>query len=302
MTEQITGLVFDIDHFAVHDGPGIRTNIYMKGCALRCQWCHSPESQETAAQILFAPKRCIACGECVPSCPLGLQHLSKDGIRSFEREKCIVCGKCVTVCPTGALFLSGKEMSVEDVMAEILPDKIFYDNSGGGVTISGGEVLMQPRFVEDLLKRLYEENIHTIVETSGFGAGEDLLRFADYADLFFYDFKLSDEAEFRRYIGGELYVVQHNLKLLRDKTEKIILRIPLIPEITDTQKNIMNAYKLAEKLQIKEIELLPYNSSAPAKYEWCGRKFSLEDLEPDPKHYRQLLEMAPASLHVEIKY
>lgn len=297
-----TGIIFDIDHFAVHDGPGIRTSIYFKGCPLRCKWCHSPESQSSKPQVLFAPSRCIRCGACVTECRYGCQYLDENGVRTFLHEKCVGCMACVKVCPTGAMFLSGRQMQVEEVIREVIADKVYFKNSGGGVTLSGGEVLLQPRFADGILKRLKEEGIHTIVETSGYGNREDLLKLAESADVFYYDYKLGDKEKFKLYTGGDLEVVRNNLKALREKTGAITIRIPLIPGITDTKENVRKAYETAQELNIRELHLLPYNAAAGAKYEWCGREYELGELQPDKDKNERLKEMAPKELNVRIMY
>ena len=295
-----TGIVFDIDHFAVHDGPGIRTTVYLKGCPLRCKWCHSPESQVLRPQVLYAANRCKYCGLCVKECAYGCQLLSPEGERKFLLEKCIGCEACVKTCPTGAMFTSGKRMNVEEVVKEVLSDKVFFDNSGGGVTLSGGEVLLQAQFAGGILRSLREEGVHMIVETAGYGNKEELLMLAESVNIFYYDFKLADKEQFFRYTGGNLDIVLDNLRSLREKTDAIVLRVPLIPGITDTKVNILAAYQLARKLNIRELHLLPYNAAAGAKYEWIGRKYELEGLYTDNNHNEYLASLAPKEIKVSI--
>ena len=254
-----------MDHFAVHVGPGIRTCLYMKGCPLHCMWCHSPQSQRMETEILFTTNRCVHCGRCVGACPVGCQIVTEDGERRYDRAKCRQCGKCVSLCPAGALFVEGREMTVEAAAGELLRDRVFYRNSGGGVTISG-----------------------------------DLLELAEYADEFYYDYKLADEELFEYYTGGKLRVVSENLGALRKKTDRIVLRIPMIPGITDTEENVDEIYRIAAALQIEQIHLLPYNESAGAKYEWCGRAYELEGISGNLRQVELLKDRAPAGTQVVI--
>ena len=299
MVDSTTGIVMDIDHFGIHDGPGIRTCIFLKGCPLSCAWCHSPESQSGKPQILFAISRCERCGACVDACPLGLHSIHAE-LHPFQRENCTACGRCVFVCPTQALTVSGKTMTVEEVVREALSDKVFYKNSGGGVTITGGEVLVQAPFARQILEQMKKNDIHTIVETSGYGELEDLLSLAEVTDLFYFDFKLGDPDEFERYAGGNLDVVLRNLVALRDKTDRITMRFPLIPGITDTPENVASCYSLAVKLQIGNVHLLPYNLSSEAKYSWIGAHYSLSELQPRERLFQELLLAAPDGIHVEV--
>lgn len=289
-----------MDHFAVHDGPGIRTCLYMKGCPLHCMWCHSPQSQRMETEILFTTNRCVRCGRCIGACPVGCQTVTEDGERRYDRAKCRQCGKCVSLCPAGALFVEGREMTVEAAAGELLRDRVFYRNSGGGVTISGGECLMQAAFTWELLRTLKREQVHTIVETSGYGRRQDLLELAEYADEFYYDYKLADEELFEYYTGGKLRVVSENLGALRKKTDRIVLRIPMIPGITDTEENVDEIYRIAAALQIEQIHLLPYNESAGAKYEWCGRAYELEGISGNLRQVELLKDRAPAGIQVVI--
>lgn len=278
--EYKTGIVFDIDHFAVHDGPGIRTSVYLKGCPLRCAWCHSPESWRPAPQLLFAPSRCAGCLRCVAACPLGL-HREAGGRHIFtDRERCVLCGKCAAACPTGAVFISGRKMTSRQAADEALEDIAFYRNSGGGVTLSGGEVLFQPGFALELLRMLKAEGVNTIVETAGAGSRSDLTALAPYVDTFYYDIKLLDAGALRTHTGGDLDAILANLEALRGVTGGIVLRVPLIPTVTDTVGNVGAAAALARRLAIGAVHLLPFNGAAGAKYEWCGEPFGMDGLPP----------------------
>ena len=345
MVNDITGNIFDIDHFAVHDGPGIRTCVYLKGCPLRCAWCHSPESQKPGPQLLYASARCAHCGICVPACPLGLHKLetanalneqasisptvnnTPEQAGSYagdimhrrndsstptdpfqnasmplhifgDRRGCTDCGACAGACPTGALRMCGTERSAADVAREALDDMLFFENSGGGVTISGGEPLMQPKFTQEILRLIKNKNIHTIVETSGYGEEHDLLNLAPYADCFYYDYKLFDAGMHSHYIGKGHEVVFSNLKKLRSYTDGVVLRIPLIPGITDITENLFHAIDLAAELRIPEIQLLPYNTAASAKYEWVGRPYRLSPAEWSPPDMDLLMQHADGAVKI----
>lgn len=297
--KNIQGIIFDIDHFVVHDGKGIRTCVYVKGCPLHCEWCHSPESQKNGPQILFAASRCSQCGLCVSECKTGAQRIEGEK-RVFQREMCSVCGACTQVCNQGALTISGKNYTADQVVSEVAADKPFFKNSGGGVTISGGEVLTQADFVTEILKLLKEEKIHTIIETSGYGDTKKLLEMAEHTDVFFYDYKLGDPETFRHWIGGDVDVVLQNLKQLRRVTDQIVLRIPIIPGITDTQENIEALYETACENRIREVHFLPYNTSAGAKYEWCGRAYMLGEKTMDIEKLEGYKKKAPKGIKVFI--
>jgi len=228
-----TGIIFDIDHFALHDGPGIRTVVYLKGCPLRCVWCHSPESQEKEPQIL------------------SIKDTSGSGV---------VCGR---------------EVKASEVVDEIIDNKTFFDASGGGVTLSGGELLYQPEFAQSLLIRLKSSGVHTIAETSGMGRASDLLGIAKYTDIIYYDIKTLNNEKHIEHTGTGNEIILKNLKLLAKTigSKMITLRVPLIPGYNDTVNEIEEINNLALDLSIREIHLLCYNTSAPAKYQWLEREY-----------------------------
>lgn len=295
------GTIFDIDHFAVHDGPGIRTTVFLKGCPLRCIWCHSPESQKNAPEILFISSRCTSCCACMHACPEGLQQMDTDGERHYKRHGCKGCGACINVCHSEALVFCGSEVTSQEVVEEALQDAVFYRKSGGGVTLTGGEVLSQPEFVLEILKGLKKQDIHTIVETSGVGSWEHLKEWIPYVDLFYYDLKVIDPVKHIKFTGSDNKIIIDNLKRLRELTSNIVLRVPLIPGYTDGEDDIMAIYLWAVKNNICHIHLLPYNSSAPAKYEWVGRDFIPRILNRQSfSVLKRLKDIAPQRLEVEI--
>lgn len=266
------GLVFDIDSFAVHDGPGIRLAVYLKGCPLSCAWCHSPESQNSAPELVYMQERCTYCGACVEVCEEGVHRIA-DGSHELERHRCTNCGACVAACPAGALEIKGRLMEAEEVAAKALRLKPFFDHSGGGITLTGGEVTAQPDFAREILQICRKEGIHTAIETCGAAPWEVLKSVADYTDLVLFDIKLADPSAHEAWTGVDNRIILENLKKL--EADKIIIRTPMIPGVTDADSNIEGVRLIAVEAGVKDIEFLPYNESAAAKYEWLGRRLEL---------------------------
>ena len=293
-------ILFDIDHFSVHDGDGIRTSIFLKGCPLSCVWCHSPESQRSAPELLYYSARCVKCGACQGACPQQVHQVSEDN-HTLSYSKCTLCGQCIRACAYDALAVCGRSTSLEDVLQEALQDRIFYEHSGGGVTLSGGEILLQGAFSRELLSALHSQGVHTIVETTGFGRESDLLSLVPYVSTFYYDIKVIDPDAHKKWIGADNRIILENLRALRSKTEHIVLRLPLIPGITDTRENVVAVMNLAREVDIPSVHLLPFNANAGAKYEWIGRDFSLSELQRQtPEELDALKALAPAGVNVQI--
>lgn len=261
------GIIFDVKRYAIHDGPGIRTTVFLKGCSLRCQWCHNPEGIESKPEIILRLARCPReCRECVSVCPQSA--ISKDGnIIEIDQDKCDLCRKCEDVCVYEALEIVGKEMTVEEVMDEIEKDRIFFDESGGGITFSGGEPMMQLDFLEALIKEIKKRNIHVALDTSGFVSFEDLERISDKVDLFLYDLKIIDEEKHEKYTMVSNKLILENLRKLSERGKPVVIRIPLISGINDDNHNIQ---KFAEYLHglknIKQISLMAYHRGGCEKY------------------------------------
>ena len=263
----MTGVLFDIEKFALHDGPGIRTTVFLKGCPLRCIWCHNPESQEVQPEISFIPEKCIGCGKCVEVCPAGAIH---DGI--FDRSKCIRCGKCTKQCYVGARESIGREMSVEEVLAEVLKDKLFYDTSGGGMTISGGEPMFQFEFTLELLKQAKAAGLHTAMETCGFAPVECYLQAAPYVDLFLFDIKETDSDRHQKYTGVFMEPIHAGLFALDQAGAKTVLRCPIIPGLNDRNDHFYAIAALANQLKnVQTINILPYHSLGESKLKRLGK-------------------------------
>lgn len=275
------GIIFDIKRYAIHDGPGIRTTVFFKGCPLRCLWCHNPEGLVPEPELTLIKTRCLQdCNECVESCTR--EALSRPDPNIFiDREKCDLCGDCVQVCPTEALEIIGKWMSIEEVMKEIEKDMIFYDDSEGGVTFSGGEPLLQLEFLNALLEECKKKGIHTSLDTSGHAPIESLEKIKDKVDLFLYDIKMIDDEKHKKTTGVSNKSILDNLKKLSEKGNKIVVRIPVIPGINDADEDISKIAEFITTLgEIKEICLLPYHNIGKHKYEKLDRSFMMKKIEP----------------------
>jgi pyruvate formate lyase activating enzyme len=283
------GIVFDIKKFAIDDGPGIRTTIFFKGCLLRCWWCHNPEGQLSAPELMYRRMRCDRCTECVRICPeKAISCLPKR--MSINRNYCNLCGKCCQQCPTEALTIIGKEMSLKEVLREIDKDSIFYEESEGGVTVSGGEPLLQLDFLDALLKECKERNIHTAVDTCGYASHETIDKIRDNVDLFLYDIKIMDEKKHRKYTGVSNKPILENFKRLAENGSSILVRFPVIPGINDGKDNITRTAEFVASCRIKNINILPYHRAGIEKYKSLGRPYKLKKVQTPSDRNLNLIE------------
>ena len=269
---QDKGIVFDIKRYAIHDGPGIRTTVFLKGCPLRCPWCHNPEGELPEPEIIWHRNRCLPqCRNCIPVCRQ--TALRKKGRTiTIDRAQCNLCGDCADVCPTEALEVIGGEMTVGDVMGVILKDRIFYEESGGGATFSGGEPLMQPEFLSHLLDKCHQNNILAVVDTCGYVSSKLLKRMAEKIDLFLYDVKFIDEEKHIRDTGASNRLILENLKMLSNLGKDIIIRIPLLSGVNDLPENIHRTIEfLLSQDNLREINLLPYHRGGEEKHQRLGK-------------------------------
>jgi pyruvate formate lyase activating enzyme len=291
------GVVFDIQRYSIHDGPGIRTTIFLKGCPLRCYWCQNPESQSDTPEILFDASKCTGCGACVEVCTTGAARLS-EGKAIIDRAVCRGCGKCVEACLNEARRLVGKEMTVEEVMQPVLKDVRFYENSGGGVTLSGGEPTAQPDFALALLRRCKELGLHTVVETCGCAAWPLFEQILEYTDLVFYDLKHLDPAKHFEGTQVKNLLILENAKRIQ-ALKPMIVRVPLIPGFNDSPAAIEATVRFVKsELPSTPIELLPYNKLGEGKYGRLDRSGpSLETMAED--HIAALNEIVKQTLAIE---
>ncbi|MBR5453216.1 MAG: glycyl-radical enzyme activating protein [Clostridia bacterium] len=264
------GTVFNIQRFSLFDGPGVRSVVFLKGCPLSCIWCHNPEGRSSAPQIMFAADKCIGCGDCADACCRG-GHLISEKLHGYLRDKCICCGECAEVCCTEALSVAGKEMDVDSVISEVMRDLPVYRESGGGMTLSGGEPFFQPEFALALLKAAKEQGITTCVETCG-QTSESVIREAvKYTDDFYFDYKATGNKLHRELCGVSQNVILRNLELLDELGARVTLRCPIIPDKNESDEHITAIGELAARLSsVVEVHLEPYHRLGVSKAEKLG--------------------------------
>ncbi|MBI2854115.1 MAG: glycyl-radical enzyme activating protein [Chloroflexi bacterium] len=281
MTTAASGLVFNIQRFSIHDGPGIRTTVFLKGCPLRCKWCCNPESWPQRFDLIFNESLCNGCKACIDACPRqALTVADASGKARIWRGKCDRCLKCVERCPTGALRRCGDYYSPERVMAEIMSDSLFYRNSGGGVTFSGGEPLLQGDFLLRLLMDCKSKGLHTALETSGYSRPEVLEKAASYTDLILYDIKHTDPTQHQWATGKSNALIIKNVRLAALRLTKVWLRVPLIPGFNDTTENLSQVAAIAREVSAQKVSLLPYHEYGLFKYRQLGIRYGGSQYRP----------------------
>jgi len=295
------GIVFDIKRYSIHDGPGIRDTVFLKGCPLRCWWCHNPESQAFEPVVLYKPDRCIGCGACENACPNNAIRLTQRGFVA-DPDLCANCGVCVDVCPAEARELVGKEVSTQWVMEEIEKDVLFFDESKGGVTFSGGEPLSQPEFLEELLMECRKKDIHTAVDTSGYAPTDVIMKIAPYVNLFLYDIKLIDEEKHQFYTGVSNQLILHNLQALSEVGASIWVRIPVIPGVNANREELEAMSRFISTLKgVENVNLLPYHGTGSHKYERLGMSYLLRDLKSPTKEEMEGFSRIFEAKNLEVK-
>jgi pyruvate formate lyase activating enzyme len=298
-----TGTIFDIEKFAIHDGPGLRTTVFLKGCPLGCWVCHNPESQAFEPELMLRDGRCDRCGDCIPACVPGALSLNHRALR-LERSRCDLCGACVSVCVAGALEIAGREVSVAQVIEEIDRDLVYYDESGGGVTFSGGEPLSQAEFLLELLRACRERGIRTALDTCGHAPPAVFQSVAPFVDLFLYDLKIMDAARHLEFTGLTNEMIHDNLRWLSGQDADVVIRFPLLPGINDDAENVraLGAF-LAALARRYPVDILPYHRLGLGKYASLGREPRLPDLAPPPREavLEAVEDLRAFGLHVTVR-
>ncbi|WP_243277040.1 glycyl-radical enzyme activating protein [Desulfallas sp. Bu1-1] len=281
----VEGLVLNIQRFSIHDGPGIRSLVFLKGCPLRCQWCCNPESQNPYVEMLFQANKCIACGQCVKACPIGAIG-SLPGLE-VDRKLCNNCGDCASVCPSGARNMAGRKMTVSQVISELNKDSVFFKYGSGGLTVSGGEPFLQPAFTTALLKAAKGRGFNTAIETCGYCDREILRDCLDILDEIYIDLKCMDAFKHQRLTGVKNETILSNISYISGLSPNhrfsLIIRMPLIPGLNDSEKDIDEAAEFLGGLKISRVELLPYHRFGVGKYRQLNREYSLEQIPVPPK-------------------
>lgn len=273
-------MVTDIQRFSLSDGDGIRTTVFLKGCNMKCTWCHNPETISRGAELMFYRTRCIGCGKCFEVCPVGAHKIS-DGEHIIDREACVSCGKCANTCYAEALTMCGKEMTVEDVVAQVIQDKPYYANSNGGVTISGGEVLCNLDFAIELARACHAENINVAIETNLSFPFEKIKPFLSELDAVMFDIKLADDEAHKLHTGISNKTILENARKIDELGIPLTVRTPLIPGITDTVENISKIAKYISGLKnLVRYELLNFNPLGESKYKGLDKNNAFEEARP----------------------
>ena len=289
--------IFNIQRFSIHDGPGIRTVVFFKGCPLRCAWCANPESYQRRPEIIVNKQNCIGCGACLSACAKEAVSLT-DNVVGIDRGRCDACGSCTKECYTRALKNMGNSMTAEEVFQEIQKDGLFYKNSGGGFTLSGGEPLLYGEFCVELINLCNKHDLHGAIETSGYGNPDVLLEFARKLDLIFFDLKHMDDEMHKKYTGVSNVSILNNLNLIQGCAKEIIIRTPLVPGCNDSVENINQTADFISTLRnITTWELLPYHRLGEHKFEQLGQRYTLDGTAPpDKKNLTEFVGLAEKKL------
>ncbi len=275
------GLIFDLKRYAVHDGPGIRLNVFFKGCPLHCLWCHNPEGVNFEPELMLMPNRCARCGDCVRACRHQALSQNGDGQVVADRSRCTLCGDCLQACQREAIEIAGRKMTVEEIATEAEKERVFFEQSGGGVTLTGGEPLAQPAFAEALIDGLKSHGFHVALDTSGYAPAEVFRRLAEKADLVLFDLKIMDETRHKKYTGVSNRIILENLRSLESIGKPVWVRFPLIPGVNDDEKNLEAMASFLSRLRsVEQVNILPYHKGGVEKIRRLGREGEFAVFEP----------------------
>lgn len=281
------GTIFDIQRFCLDDGPGIRTTVFLKGCMLRCAWCHNPESLSAKVQLAYYDNKCVKCGTCRAVCPHGVHSFTESGEHQVDHSACVACGQCVKACPADALALLGRTAEAADVIEQVMKDEAYYRHSGGGVTFSGGEPTMQYEFLKELLQLAKERGLHTCMETNGTLDPARMKALLPYLDLVLLDYKMTDEAMHKQYIGIGRAPVLRTFALLAEENQPVVLRAPIIPGLNDNEEHFAAIRALKAKYpNIQRAQVMPYHTIGKGKYGEIGLPYSLASLKDATEEQR----------------
>lgn len=296
------GIVFNIQHYSVHDGPGVRTSVFLKGCPLSCLWCQNPESNKVEPQLMYDRDTCTGCGRCIGVCPLSAISMDGRKVRT-DRSICNGCGECVEACPSGARSIMGRSMTADEVYREVAKDVLFYTNTGGGVTLTGGEVLYQSSFAKAILRKCMESNIHTAIETCGLAGWKAFSEILPYVDLVIYDLKHMDTDEHRKGTGAGNEQILDNLSRISDEMKiPVIIRTPIIPGYNDSEDNMHKMGKFIKEnvRTCQEVNLLPYHNLGDGKRSQLEEKLTFIGRPPGTEKMDKLKSIL-RSYGVEVK-
>ena len=297
--EEERGLVFLIQRYSVQDGPGLRTTIFMKGCPLRCQWCQNPESLQPHPELMSRDTKCMLLGKCVEACPIGVITLDRQKNRRIDRAKCNLCFQCVDACPTKSLSKIGEYLTEEEVVAEIERDELFYHRSGGGITISGGEPLLQWQFVRRLLEACKQRHLHTALDTCGYAQWPILKKVIEHVDLVLYDIKHMNQELHKKATGKSNRLILHNVRMIPPQT-KVWLRLPLIPGFNDSREHLTELSRLGREIGVEKVSILPYHRLAEEKYRQLGMRRKMSRIEPPSKKRLQEIQALIESFGLQV--
>jgi pyruvate formate lyase activating enzyme len=299
--KEVTGYIFDIQKYAIHDGPGIRTTVFFKGCPLQCKWCHNPESWRPLPELGFRKSRCIRCGQCVTVCPNQAITFTENGPIT-DAGKCRLCGECVSACVTGAREIIGWHVTVSEVIRELEKDIVFYDESAGGVTFSGGEPLMQADFLLALLEECRNREIHTAVDTTCYAEPALIEKVAEKADLFLCDLKHMDKDAHKRLTGVDNSLILRNIEWLSNAGKEIIIRIPIIPRFNDDRRNIKMTGEFVASLRgVRRVDILPFNRGGKEKSARLLTDYGIVQAEPPDAEFMNSIADTFRGFGLEVK-